>query len=95
MFYFLTGLVPWYPVCHILPTFVHRGFPSAFTAPPLPRIPFASYFVLPALCDLLSVPTDTNGEQFVEKVYAPLLRNKFFKAFVVAFAVAVTAILTW
>lgn len=69
--------------------------PPALAPPPAPRIPSAAYFALPALCDLLSVATDMNGEQFVEKVYAPLLRNKFFKALVVAFAVAVTATLTW
>lgn len=38
----------------------------------------------------------SNGtKRFVEKVYAPLLRNKLFKAFVIAFAAAVTATLTW
>ena len=30
----LVGLVPCYPVCHFLPIFVHRSFPSIPPAPP-------------------------------------------------------------
>ena len=37
MFYFLVGLVPCYPVCHLLATFfVERSFPS--TPPPVPPL---------------------------------------------------------
>ena len=37
MFHFLVGLVPCYPVCRLLPAFVHRGFP--FTPPFAPPSP--------------------------------------------------------
>ena len=31
--------MPCYPVCRLLPTFVHRGFPYTPSVTPLPRIP--------------------------------------------------------
>ena len=36
-------MVPCYPVCHLLPTFVHRGFPPTPPAAPPPRIPFFGF----------------------------------------------------
>ena len=52
MFYFLVGLVPCYLVCHLLPTYVYRSFPSAPPVPPTVRIPclvggFLPLFLLP------------------------------------------------
>ena len=44
MFYFLVGLVPRYSVCHLLPTFFHRGFPSTRPVPPpLPAFPSSGF----------------------------------------------------
>ena len=47
MFYFLVGLVLSYPVSHLLPTFVHRSFPSTPPAPPLLRIPLVRFSATP------------------------------------------------
>ena len=47
MFYLLVGLVPCYPVCHLLPTFVHRGFPSTPpVAPPVCAFPWSGFLPL-------------------------------------------------
>ena len=42
MFYSLVGLVPCYSVYHLLPTFVHRGFPSTPPVAPPPPFPLGT-----------------------------------------------------
>lgn len=65
----------------------------------LPPSPFVFGLCLMSLLSMLHTHTThaggTNGSQFVEKFYAPLLRNKIFKALVIAVAVAGTAALAW
>ena len=43
MLYLLVSLVPSYPLCHLRPTFVHRGFPSNPPVPPPPHIPSGGF----------------------------------------------------
>ena len=59
MFYFLVGLVPCYPVCHLLPTFVHRNFPSTPPVPPPPRIPLVGFPSTPPVAPPPPIPSGT------------------------------------
>ena len=49
MFYFSIGLMPCYPVCHFLPTFVHGSFLSTSPVPPplhIPLVELSATFLL-------------------------------------------------
>ena len=50
------GLVPCYPVCHLLPTFVHRSSPSTPPVPPLLAFPWSSFLPLLLLPPLPPFP---------------------------------------
>ena len=59
MLYFLVGLVPCYLVCHLLPTFVHRGFPSTPPVPPPTRIPLVGFPSTPPVAPPSPIPLRT------------------------------------
>ena len=59
MFYLLVGLVSCYPVCHFLPTFVHRSFPSTPPVPPSLRIPLVRFSATPPVAPPPPIPLDT------------------------------------
>ena len=60
MFYSLVGLVPWYPLCHLLLTFVDRSFPSAPLVPTSLRIPSVGFSATtPPVASLPPIPLDT------------------------------------
>ena len=44
MFYLLVGLVPCYPACRLLPTFVNRGFLFTLLLPPHPVFLWSGFF---------------------------------------------------
>ena len=59
MFYFLVGLVHCYPVCHLLPTFVRRSFPSTPPVPPPLSIPLVVFSATCPVAPSPPIPLDT------------------------------------
>ena len=59
MFHLLVGLVPCHPVCRLLPTFVHLGFPyTSPVAPPAP-IPLVWFPSTPSVAPPAPIPLGT------------------------------------
>ena len=52
-------MVPCYPVCHLLPTFIHRGFSSTPPVPPMPRISLRAFLSTPPVAPPPLIYLDT------------------------------------
>ena len=64
MFHLLVSLAPCYPACHLLPTLVHRGFPSTPPVPSAPRIPLVGFPSTPPVVVPPPVPLGTTHGGF-------------------------------
>ena len=53
------SVVPCHPVCHLLPTFVDRGFPSTPPGCPPPRIPLVAFPSTPPVAPPPPIPLGT------------------------------------